>query len=52
VGPSQYASAPTSSDLNSHQSFQLGGHNTVIVYWTLTSLWNTSCAAPKFPHPG
>jgi len=32
------------------QSLQLGGHNTVIFCWILTSLWNTpSCVVLKFP---
>ena len=45
------------------QSFQLGGHNTLIIHWTLISVYtnslldinipvkHTSCAAPKFSHP-
>jgi len=44
VWPTQYARALCKwwhEQWTAVQSFQLGGHNTLIVYWTLTSLSNT-----------
>jgi len=50
VRPTHYATPPASGDSNSHPySFQLGSHNTLIVYRTLMSLSNPR--AVRLPQP-